>query len=172
MSMLPRAATSIHAPFILTSVALAVFGGFALAIELPLLAALGIAHPGWVAHAQVHGHLQTVGFVGLFIIGVAYHLVPGFSGRGALPYPRLVMPSLWLIAGGVLARAAGQLGAPAPAFAILTMGGAWAEAAGALCAAANIVPAMWPASRRGDPTAPFFIAGATWFVLQALLGGW
>ncbi len=163
----------IHVPFIVMSVVIAVFGGFVLAIELTLLGALGISNAAWVAQAQVHGHLQAVGFVGLFIVGVAYHLVPGFTGGRALPHPALVTPSLYLIAGGVLARAIGQLGMPSPAFGALAVAGALAEAAGALCAAANVVPGMSASSGRGDPTGPFFLAGTTWFAIQALVGaGW
>ncbi|MEX2229842.1 MAG: hypothetical protein WEB13_09425 [Dehalococcoidia bacterium] len=162
----------LHVPFIALALAIAVFGGFVLGIALPLRAALGTPGAGWVAHAQVHGHLQTVGFVGLFIVGVSYRLLPAFSGGRPLAHPRLAPLSLWLIGGGVLLRAAGQPAADQPLFAALLAAGAWAELAGAACFAANVL-AMTPRGIRAhEPFALFFSAGAVWFVAQAALGAW
>lgn len=161
----------IHVVFVGSAFAFALLGGLSLALALPIDAlirqSIGV---GWVAHAQVHGHLQTVGFVGLVIVGMAYQLLPGFTGVRRLPHPRLVLPSFWLLAGGVLARTIGQPVANHPPFAILMAIGAWAEALGAGTFAANVLLLSWRASKAGRPFAPFFLAGASWFVVQAVLG--
>lgn len=165
------AGNRIHVLFIATALGFALLGGLLLAVALPVDAALrGTIGVSWVVHAQVHGHLQTVGFVGLFIVGMTYRLLPGFSGTQQLPFPRLVVPSFWLLAGGVLARALGQPAAEHPAFAAVMAAGAWAELLGGICFAANVFPLAWRASRGGQPFAPFFLAGAGWFVVQEALG--
>lgn len=160
----------IHVVFVGGAFAFALLGGFLLALALPIEALARSVGVGWVAHAQVHGHLQTVGFVGLFIAGMAYHILPGFSGAPRLTHPRLVRPSFWLLAGGVLTRAIGQSAAEHAPFAMLMVTGAWAEALGASAFAANVLPLSWRACTAGRPFAPFFLAGASWFLVQALLG--
>ncbi|MCA9645627.1 MAG: hypothetical protein KC492_33280 [Myxococcales bacterium] len=160
-----------HVRFIATALGFALLGGLLLAVALPIDAALRDAvGVSWVAHAQVHGHLQTVGFVGLFIVGMSYRLLPSFSGTLQLRFPRLVLPSFWLLAGGVLARSIGQPAAEIPLFALLMATGAWAELLGAACFAANVFPLALRALRAGQPFALFFSAGAGWFLLQAALG--
>jgi hypothetical protein len=160
----------LHVPFVVAGLAIAILGGFVLAIALPVSAALGHPGAGWVTHAQVHGHLQTVGFVGLFIVGVSYRLMTGFARGRPLAFPRLAPASLWLIGGGVLLRAAGQPAADHALPAVLLALGAWAELAGALCFGAIVVAMAWPAMRERELYAPFFLAGAVWFVVQAALG--
>jgi hypothetical protein len=160
----------LHVPFVATGLAIAILGGFVLAIALPVSAAVGHPGLGWVTHAQVHGHLQTVGFVGLFIVGVSYRLLPGFAHGRALAFPRLAPASLWLIGGGVLLRAAGQPAADQALPGVLLVAGAWAELAGALCFAAIVFAMAWPAARARELYAPFFLAGAAWFLVQAALG--
>lgn len=167
----PRGETSLHVPFVLTGLAFSLLGGFTLAIVLPIEAALGIGARSWVAHAQVHGHLQVVGFVVLMIVGVSYHLLPAFEGR-PLAHDRLATPSLYLIAGGVLLRVLGQPLANHTAFAGLMALGAWLELAGALCFATIVRGTLRGRLRSGDPTALFFAAGAAWLVVQGALGAW
>ncbi len=160
-----------HVWFIGAALGFGLLGGLLLAVSLPLEIALGgRVDTQWISHAQVHGHLQTVGFVGLFIVGVGYRILPGFTGAQRLPYPGLVPISLVLLAGGVLARAAGQPAANFEVGAAVLMLAGWAELAGALCFAANAMPLAWRAVRAGQPFAPFFLAGAFWFLVQALLG--
>ena len=173
MHVLSRGATErgSHVVFVGAALAFALFGGLLLALALPIDALVrGSIGVGWIAHAQVHGHLQTVGFVGLFIVGMAYRLLPGFAGLAHLRFPGLVWPSFWLLAGGVLARTIGQPAAMYAPFAGLMAAGAAAEAAGAVLVAVNIAPMSWRAARAGRPFALFFLAGTGWFLLQAVLG--
>ncbi len=51
---------------------------FALGITL----GLGIAaHPAWIVYRPAHVHMNLVGFVSMMIFGVAYHVMPRFSGH-------------------------------------------------------------------------------------------
>ena len=51
---------------------------FALGITL----GLGIAaHPAWIIYRPAHVHMNLVGFVSMMIFGVAYHVMPRFSGH-------------------------------------------------------------------------------------------
>lgn len=169
--MRQRSESSPHIPFIVTGLAFSLLGGFTLAIAMPVEALFGLGARSWVAHAQVHGHLQTVGFVALMIVGVSYHLLPAFLGR-PIAFDRLTTPSLYLLAGGVLLRVLGQPLAHYGLFAGMAMLGAWLELAGALCFAAIILGTLRPALATGDAMPPFFAAGAIWFAVQAALGAW
>ena len=45
---------------------------------------LGLAmviHPPWVAYRTVHLHMNLLGFVSMMIFGVAYHVIPRFTGH-------------------------------------------------------------------------------------------
>ena len=53
-----------------------------------------------------HGYVQVFGFMALFIMGVAYHVLPRFVG-GTLQSATLVPWSFWLQLGGVVAIACG-----------------------------------------------------------------
>lgn len=61
----------------------------------------------WRTHTQAHGVAQTLGWAGLFVMGVAYHVVPRFRNF-AMPvvWPQYV--SLLLILIGVMLRFLGQ----------------------------------------------------------------
>ncbi len=161
----------VHLPFLGLAFFLGTFGGLALAASLPLTALWrGEIATSWVEHAQVHGHLQAIGFVGLFIVGVAYRMLPAFAGR-PLPHPALVVPSFWLLALGVVGRAAGQPVSGSPWGAAVFVASAWAELAGVGRCAATVLGVAVPAVRSGRaPYWPFLAAGTVWFVVQAALG--
>ena len=165
-----RVRPAAYLPFLAVSLLIALLGGFVLAVSLPVEAALRQpVGASWFSHAQVHGHLQTIGFAGLFIAGVSYFLMPGFSRR-ALAYPRLAPVTLWLLAGGVLLRAIGQPTADHAPFAALLVAGVWLEVAGAACFVATVAGTTGGSARRREPFALMFICGAGWFLVQALLG--
>lgn len=159
-----------YLPFLAAALLFSLFGGFALAVSLPIQAALQQpVSAGWFSHAQVHGHLQTIGFVGLFIVGVTYFLMPGFSRR-PLALPGLAPLTLWLLIAGVLLRTIGQPMADRAFMGALMAVGAWLEVAGAACFAVSVVGTTAPSVRRGEAFAPMFIAGAGWFLVQAIVG--
>ena len=159
-----------YMPFLGAALLFSLLGGFVLAISLPVDAALRQAvGASWYSHAQVHGHLQTVGFAGLFIVGVSYFLMPGFSGR-PLAFPRLAPLTLWLLIAGVFLRAFGQPMADHGPMAVALTVGAWLEVAGAACYAASVAGTTGRSARRGQVFALMFIAGAGWFLVQAIVG--
>ena len=59
----------------------------ALGITLGLCMA---AHPGWIIYRPAHVHMNLVGFVSMMIFGVAYHVVPRFTGN---PLSSRTMPA-------------------------------------------------------------------------------
>ncbi len=159
-----------YRPFLAAALLFSLLGGFALAVSLPIQAALQQpVSAGWFSHAQVHGHLQTIGFVGLFTVGVSYFLMPNFSRR-PLALPGLAPLTLWLLIAGVLLRTLGQAMADREFMAVLMALGAWLEVAGAACFAVNVVGTVAPSARRGEAFAPMFIGGAGWFLVQAIVG--
>ena len=94
--------------FILSSLAFAVVVGFTLAILAPLSIVL---EWGWgrriLPLTQAHGQAQTLGFVGLFIIGMVYRLMPRFSGR-PLSLPVLAWASWPMLSMAVVLRLIAQ----------------------------------------------------------------
>ena len=70
--------------------------------------------PAWAArYRTAHLHVNLVGFVAMMIFGVAYHVMPRFSGN-PLHHPRLAVAHFWLanvglsvLAVGFVARAHG-----------------------------------------------------------------
>ncbi|MDP2326631.1 MAG: hypothetical protein Q8M79_00920 [Dehalococcoidia bacterium] len=167
----PHRAEAPYPLFLLAAMAFGTLGGFTLAVSLPIEAALGMLDLGWVSHAQMHGHLQVVGFAGLFVIGMALHLAPRF-GSGSLAHPALVRPLLVLLVGGLLARALGQPLAEHPPFAALMAAGALAEAIGGLLFAVIIATTLGPALRARAPHAVLLAGGGVWFFVQAAIGAW
>ena len=94
--------------FLLTSMAFAVLAGFTLAILAPLSIVL---EWGWgrrfMPLIQAHGQAQVLGFVGLFIIGMVYRLMPRFAGR-PLRFPAMAWASWPLLSLSVLLRLIAQ----------------------------------------------------------------
>ncbi|MBI3089394.1 MAG: NnrS family protein [Candidatus Tectomicrobia bacterium] len=65
---------------------------------------LGGAPLSW---SQAHGHAQIFGWVALFIMGIAYYVLPKFRNAPAAPAP-LALTSLGLMLAGVLLRVSSQ----------------------------------------------------------------
>ncbi len=159
-----------HRAFIAVSLGLAIFGGLGLAIALSVDAAQGFSFGSrWAALAQAHGHLQSVGFVGLFVIGMAFRLAPRFAGRP--PLPRAVVGgTLALVSVGVVARAIGQPLSDHAGYNWLMVTGGWLELGGAALFGAAMLWVLAPRRGRMRGFALFFAAGSVWFVVQAALG--
>ena len=52
-------------------------------VWLALGVTLGVAmavHPAWTVYRQAHMHMVMLGFVTMMIYGVAYHVIPRFTG--------------------------------------------------------------------------------------------
>jgi cbb3-type cytochrome oxidase subunit 1 len=53
-------------------------------VWLTLGVTLGVAmalEPGWIVYRPAHVHMNLAGFVTMMIFGVAYHVIPRFTGR-------------------------------------------------------------------------------------------
>lgn len=73
-------------------------------VWLALGVTLGVgmaANPQWVAYRTAHIHMNLLGFVTMMIYGVAYHVIPRFSGH-PLHRPRLATVQWWLSNAGLL----------------------------------------------------------------------
>ena len=65
---------------------------------------LGVAmaiHPQWIAYRPAHMHMNLLGFVAMMIFGVAYHVIPRFTGNPL--HSRRLGGVHWFIANGGLA---------------------------------------------------------------------
>jgi len=93
-----------YRPFLFASLALAIGGGFMLAILLPLAQTL---EWGWGLHwfalAHAHGQLQMIGFAGLFVMGMSMRVAPRFTGR-SLPYPAVARATMPVVAASLILR--------------------------------------------------------------------
>lgn len=67
------------------------------------------SHPAWLAWRPVHLHAMLLGFVMMFIAGVAYHVIPRFA-MAPLAFPRLASVHLVLANVGLLLMVAGFVG--------------------------------------------------------------
>jgi cbb3-type cytochrome oxidase subunit 1 len=64
---------------------------------------LGLAmavHPAWAVYRTAHLHMNLLGFVAMMIFGVAYHVIPRFTGH-PLHNRRLAAVQWWLANGGL-----------------------------------------------------------------------
>ena len=115
-----------------------------------------------------HGYAQVYGFATLFIMGVAYYVVPRFKGA-ALVAPGLTAPSFWLQVSGVLLVAVGMLkGEPLARF-------AWPAGSGAVLGAAllfawNINRTLATGAATPERFEPFLQAGCLWLVAATAVG--
>lgn len=93
--------------FIWASLTTAIVGGFALGAYLAVLIGYGFpAGQNFYALIQTHGHLQLVGWAGVFIMGISLHFIPRLASF-PLPHPERMDYILWLMVPGLLLRAIG-----------------------------------------------------------------
>jgi uncharacterized protein involved in response to NO len=155
--------------YIGAALAVAVSSGFVLAILLPLAVVLdwrwGVR---WRALVQVHGHLQIGGWLGLFVIGMMFRLLPRFAGR-PLQFAWVTWPALALLLLGTLGRGVAQPWLGLPGMRVLLDFSVVAELIGTLLVAVSIGATTMPALRTFAP-APLFLVGVTGLVVQAALG--
>jgi len=70
---------------------------------------LGLAmamHPAWAVYRTAHLHMNLLGFVAMMIFGVAYHVIPRFTGH-PLHSRRLAVAQWWLANAGLALFVAG-----------------------------------------------------------------
>ena len=109
---------------------------------LSLGVTLGVAmaaHPAWVVYRPAHMHMMLLGFVAMMIFGVAYHVIPRFTGF-PLHSRRAARFQWWATNAGLLLMVSGfflRVSVPDAGMPVLAAGGTLA-AAGAYTFAYNI----------------------------------
>ena len=68
-------------------------------------------HPGWIIYRPAHVHMNLLGFVTMMIYGVAYHVIPRFTGH-PLHSRRLAGWHWWISNSGLALFVLGFLTAP------------------------------------------------------------
>lgn len=97
-------------------------------VWLGLAVSLGVAmaaHPPWVVYRTAHLHMALLGFVTMMIFGVAYHVIPRFTGN-PLHSRRLAMVHWWIANAGLAVLVAGfvaRVHVPSTAVPVLVGGG-------------------------------------------------
>jgi uncharacterized protein involved in response to NO len=114
-----------------------------------------------------HGYVQVFGFMALFIMGVAYHVIPRFVGS-TLQHPRLVPWSFWLQVCGVVAIACGFFHDGAATRPLWITGATAICVAGAMFAVI-ILRTLRTATATGEPFRPWIAAGTWWLVVASAL---
>jgi metal-sulfur cluster biosynthetic enzyme len=158
----PKQATQLYFVAVITSITIAVLGGFPLGIVAALGGGRDIGLGArWTPLVQAHGHLQVVGFVGLFIVGITYHVLPRFKSSD-LAMPHLALPSIALVATGAVLRTVTQPWADAEAVAVLMVVSAALELMGAAAFLAVVTTTLASAQRMNFDR--YVLTAAAWFV--------
>lgn len=90
--------------FIWWALGLALFAGFALGAHVASVIGLELSLGSWYyPYVQAHGHIQLIGWAGLFIIGISLHFIPRLAGV-PIANPKRIDHTLGLLAAGLLLR--------------------------------------------------------------------
>jgi cbb3-type cytochrome oxidase subunit 1 len=82
-----------------------------LAIGILIGVAMAFWPAGHIVYRPAHAHANLLGFVSMFIFGIAYHVLPRFVGR-PLPSEPLAMWHLWIANLGLALLVSGWLAGP------------------------------------------------------------
>jgi cbb3-type cytochrome oxidase subunit 1 len=82
-----------------------------LAIGVMIGVAMAYWPAGHIVYRPAHAHANLLGFVNMFIFGVAYHVLPRFVGR-PLPSERMATWHLWIANLGLGLLVSGWLAGP------------------------------------------------------------
>lgn len=151
-----------YVPFLIASLVLTLTFGATLGMINLIRLTTALLGPLPRPSVWAHAYVQVFGFVGLFVMGMAYHVIPRFAGC-ALQSPRHVRWSFWLQLGGVAAIASAFIGAEALALP-LRIGGSLALIGASLLFTATIARTLAAGARAPERFEPWVIAGAGWMV--------
>ena len=94
--------------FIWTALVMALGAGFPIGAHLTFVIGFGFPiSAGYASFVQIHGHVQLMGWVGLFVMGVSLYFIPRLAG---VPIARSWwLPCLvWLMGAGLVIRTIGH----------------------------------------------------------------
>ena len=97
-----------HTGFIWAALTAALGAGLPIGAHLTFV--LGFGFPlgsGFASFVQTHGHVQLIGWAGLFIMGISLHFVPRLAGV-PMARPPWLSRILWLMAVGLVLRGVGH----------------------------------------------------------------
>ncbi len=164
----PDRASGLYRRFIKTALLFTLTGGTALGagalVMMALRGELGGISRGLI---QVHGHFQLFGWVGLFVVGVAYQILPRLWGV-PLPSPRAAALSFVLLVAGTILRTAQSLD-PTGARAVLLIGAALMELAGCWIFAWTVARVLEAGHRAPAPHERYIAIGTGWLLVAACL---
>lgn len=124
--------------------------------------AVGI-HP-----VNAHGHAQILGWVGLFVMGFAYHMFPRFKGT-KLAWPRLARATLGLMLAGILLRAGGEAFIDTwPVLLSAALLGSGLEIVTVLLFAAILIRTMQASGKSLEVYEAYILCSLFWFVFQTV----
>jgi uncharacterized protein involved in response to NO len=153
----------LKAAFLFTFTGGATLGAWAL-IDMAMRGELGGLGRGIV---QVHGHYQLFGWVALFIVGIAYHILPRLTGI-PLPSYRAASLSFVLLVTGTILRTA-QAMDPSTARSALLAGGALTELAGCGLFGWLVARVLRAQPGRLQPYQHYLLLGTAWLGVSAAL---
>ena len=157
--VVPRADLA-YRPFLIASLLLGVFLGFALGLHVATVRVMESGRPERTADLiQAHGQAQLLGFAGLYVMGMSLRLLPRFTGGslqqgGLLPLVLWPMVSSLLLRGAVLPWLSGDT--HHAVLVVTTFGVMIASGAYLLIVAATLSFG----ARRADPSGTAFLLGA------------
>jgi len=159
----------LYRTYIRTSLAIALSFGtvWGVLILLQIAMAQSFAAPDY-AGTQAHGHAQVYGWVGLFIMGVAYFSVPKFM-QTKLPALEPGWTAYGLMLLGIVLRAIAQPLAGSPVFGALVLVSAIAELVAVMIFVADLALVLWQGMPDKRIYLPFIQASLVWLVA---LAGW
>ncbi|HEY8765983.1 MAG TPA: hypothetical protein VIP09_01770 [Dehalococcoidia bacterium] len=162
-----------YAPFIGSAIFSALFVGFPLGLLLAHEAAQGSGLGGRFPQlVQVHGHTQLFGWLGLFVMGMGYRLVPRFTAV-KLRHQWWVPLTLACAVVGLALRAIGQTFADeGTVFAVLFGSSGALEFLGVSLFVAVIIRALLLGRPDEFGYKPFFAAGVVWLAVAMLLNAY
>lgn len=164
-------APAVYPIFLVTSLAIAILAGFTTGIVALASGALGWVIPGvdWLALVQLHGRLQLYGWAGLFVFGVAYHIVPRFVAA-PLAWPRLAKSSYALVVLGLLLSAV-QLATTGDRriLQMLFTVGLLLLVAATACYSAVIVKTVLTSEQPPELPIVFIVTGGIWLILGTVV---
>jgi hypothetical protein len=157
-------AQRLYRPYVRWALVIGLSLGFSTGTAMFWLPALGIpVGQVWVTHTQAHGVAQLFGWAGLFVMGVAYHVVPRFrNGLISFPWSQRIVLALILL--GIGLRFVGQT-APALEFrSLLLMASGGSLALGICLFAAVVGHALWQGTAPHGPPEAWLWMGLLWAV--------
>jgi uncharacterized protein involved in response to NO len=118
----------------------------------------------YYAAIQAHGHAQTFGWVGIFIMGVAYYTIPKFKGS-PLRFLKLALFTLPLMAVGIIARSASQPFALDPSFGFVTLAGSVVEMAAIAIFVFLMLDVVFRSEQKVEFHEKYIYSGLVWFLV-------